>query len=318
MAEERTRKRDKRKPTVVEHWLVYVLLRIFLFFVCLFPVERVLKFAAFLGRRLWKHYRRGRDRALENLRASFPDKDEAWIEQVGMRSFEQLVMLTVDIIFMPRLINRGNWEQYSRYKNTERVRWMMQGKEPLILATPHYGNFEIMGYMLGEFDFNIYSIARPLDNRFINNYLYSVRQKRGQKIIDKKGASEQMEQIVKQGSTLCFIADQDAGKKGVFVDFFGRKASTYKSIGLVAIQYNLPIGIGVSRRVGNKFFFDVEVVRMIMPEEWRDKDDALFWVTQEYTKAFEAAIRQDPTQYWWIHRRWKTRPKDGKIRNPKP
>jgi Kdo2-lipid IVA lauroyltransferase/acyltransferase len=167
-----------------------------------------------------------------------------------------------------------------------------------------------MGYLLGEFGFDIYSIARPFDNRFFNKYLYDVRQRKGQKIIDKKGASEQMEQIVRQGSALCFIADQNAGKKGIFVDFFGRKASTYKSIGLLAIQYNLPIGVGVSRRVDNKFFFEMELARLIMPEEWKDKDDPLLWITQEYTKAFEDSIRKDPTQYWWIHNRWKTRPKE--------
>jgi len=309
MAEQRERKRHKRKKTIVEHWLIYVLLRIFLFFVCLFPVEKVLKFARFLGRGMWKHYKRGRERALENLHASFPEKDEKWIEATGIRCFENLVMLAVDIIFLPRLVHKENWQQYSRYINVERVKWMMRGKEPLLLVTPHYGNFEIIGYLMGEFDFDIYSIARPFDNKFLNKYLYDVRQRKGQKIIDKKGASERMEQIVKQGSTLCFVADQDAGKKGVFIDFFGRKASSYKSIGLMAIQYNLPIGVGVSRRVGDKFFFEIEVAKLIMPDEWKDKEDPLLWVTQEYTNAFENLIRKDPTQYWWIHRRWKTRPK---------
>jgi KDO2-lipid IV(A) lauroyltransferase len=311
MAEEkRQRKRRKRKPTIVEQWLVYVLLRIFLFFVFLFPVEKVLKFACFWGRGFWKHYHRGRQRAIENLKASFPDKDDAWIEQTGIRSFEHLLMLAVDVVFIPRLVKKENWEQYSRYKNVERVKWMMAGHQPMLLVTGHYGNFEIIGYLLGEFGFDIYSIARPFDNRFLNKYLYSVRQRKGQKIIDKKGAAEQMEEIVRQGSTLCFVADQNAGKKGVFVDFFGRKASTYKSIGLLAIQYNLPIGVGVSRRVGNRFFFEIEVARLIMPEEWKDKDDPLLWITQEYTKAFEDSIRKDPTQYWWIHNRWKTRPRD--------
>ncbi len=310
MEEIRQRKRNKRKPTIVEQWLVYILLRIFLFFIFLFPVEKVLKFACFLGRGLWKHYHRGRQRAIENLKASFPDKDNAWIEQVGKRSFEHLVMLAVDVIFSPKVIRKDNWERYSSYKNVERVKWMMAGHQPLLLVAAHYGNFEIMGYLLGEFGFDIYSIARPFDNRFLNKYLYDVRQRRGQKIIDKKGAAEQMEQIVKQGSTLCFIADQNAGKKGIFVDFFGRKASTYKSIGLLAIQYNLPIGVGISRRAGNRFFFEIEAARLIMPAEWKDKDDPLLWITQEYTKAFEDSIRKDPTQYLWIHRRWKTRPKD--------
>jgi KDO2-lipid IV(A) lauroyltransferase len=311
MAEEqRKRKRHKRKKTIVEHWLIYVLLRIFLFFVFLFGVERVLKFAAFLGKVFWKYYRRGRERAIENLRASFPEKDEKWIEETGIRSFENLVMFVVDVVFSPRIIRKDNWEQFSSYKNVERIKWMMAEHRPMLLAGPHYGNFEIIGYLLGEFGFDIYSIARPLDNKFINKYLYDLRQRKGQKIIDKKGASEHMEKIIKQGSTLCFVADQNAGKKGIFVDFFGRKASTYKSIGLLAIQYNLPIGVGVSRRIGNRFFFEIEVERLIMPEEWKDKEDPLLWITQEYTRAFEDSIRKDPTQYWWIHHRWKTRPKD--------
>jgi KDO2-lipid IV(A) lauroyltransferase len=308
--EKRERKRNKRKKTIVEQWLIYVLLRIFLFFLFLFPVEKVLKFARFLGKGFWKHYHGGRKRAIENLKASFPDKDDAWIEQTGIRSFENLLMLAVEVVFSPRLIRKENWEQYSSYKNVERVKWMMAEHRPMLLVAPHYGNFEIIGYLLGEFGFDIYSIARPFDNKFLNKYLYDVRQRNGQKIIDKKGASKHMEQIVKQGSTLCFIADQNAGKKGIFVDFFGRKASTYKSIGLLAIQYNLPIGVGVSRRVGNRFFFEIEVERLIMPEEWKNKEDPLVWITQEYTKAFEASIRKDPTQYWWLHRRWKTRPKE--------
>jgi KDO2-lipid IV(A) lauroyltransferase len=47
-----------------------------------------------------------------------------------------------------------------------------------------------------------------------------------------------------------------------------------------------------------------------MPDEWADKSDPLGWITQQYTKAIEDFIRQDPTQYWWVHRRWKSRPKD--------
>ncbi|MBN1788313.1 MAG: lysophospholipid acyltransferase family protein [Sedimentisphaerales bacterium] len=311
MAEEiRKRKRNKRKKTAVEHWVNYVLIRALIFIVSLFPVEMVLKFACFLGRGLWRHYHRGRQRAIDNLRASFPGKDDEWIRKTGKRSFEHLVMLAVDVIFISRLLTRDNWEKYSTYKNAEPLKWIMAEKKPVLFVAAHYSNFEIMSYVLAQAGFDIYSIARPFDNKFLTKYLYGLRQKSNQKIIDKKGATESMEQIIKEGGALCFIADQNAGKKGVFVDFFGRKASTYKSIGLLAIEYNLPIGVGMSWRVDNKFFFNVEIVRQIMPEEWKDKDDPLLWITQEYTRAFEEGIRRDPAQYWWIHRRWKTRPRE--------
>jgi len=189
---------------------------------------------------------------------------------------------------------------------------MKEGKG-LLMVGGHYGNFEIIGYLLGLFGFDVYSIARPLDNRFINDYLYGVRRRVGQKIIDKKGASKLMDRIVSDGATVCFIADQDAGKKGLFVDFFGRKASTYKSIGLLALTYNIPIAVGYSRRIGNRFFFEICAARIIFPEEWADKDDPLKWVTAEYTTALEDLIREDPSQYWWLHRRWKHRPKEEQL-----
>ena len=293
--------------------MAYTALRVLVVFLYIFDVETNLNFACFLGRLLWKCYHRGRKRALDNLRASFPEKSEEWIWQTGRRSFEHIVMLAVDVLFTPRLVKKHNWRDYSRFKSAERAKWLMQERRGLLMVAAHYSNFEIMGYMLGLFGFNVYSIARPLDNRFINRYLYDVRQRAGQKIIDKKGAAELMDEIASRGATLCFIADQDAGRKGIFVDFFGRKASTYKSIGLLAMSNNIPIGVGYSRRVGNRFFFEVGVNRIIFPEEWQDKDDPLEWVTAEYTNAIERFVREDPTQYWWLHRRWKHRPKAEKV-----
>jgi len=310
MADSAPQNRKKKKHNPIMDWLTYIALRILVLFLYLFDVETNLNTACFLGRLLWKRYHRGRKRALDNLRASFPEKSEQWIWQTGRRSFEHIVMLAVDVLFTARLVKKYNWRSYSRYKNVERAKWLMQEGRGLLLVTGHYSNFEIIGYLLGLFGFNIYSIARPLDNRYINKYLYDVRERVGQKIIDKKGASELIDQISSTGATLCFIADQDAGKQGIFVDFFGRKASTYKSIGLIAISCNIPIVVGCSRRVDNRFYFEIVANRIIFPEEWQDKDKPLEWITAEYTRAMEEFVRQDPSQYWWLHRRWKHRPKE--------
>jgi KDO2-lipid IV(A) lauroyltransferase len=310
MADLPQRKKKKKKHNPVKDWLAYFLLRVLVVFLYLFDVETNLNTACFLGSLLWKHYHRGRNRALDNLRASYPDKSEQWIWRTGRRSFEHLVMLTIDILFTPRLVKKYNWRDYSRYKNVERAKWMMLEGQGLLMVGAHYSNFEIIGYLLGLFGFNIYSIARPLDNKYISKYLYGVRRAAGQRIIDKKGATALMEELASKGATLCFVADQDAGKKGIFVDFFGRKASTYKSIGLLAITKKMPIVVGYSRRVDNRFFFEMGITRIIFPEEWADRDDPLKWVTAEYTKAIEEFVRQDPSQYWWLHRRWKRRPKE--------
>jgi KDO2-lipid IV(A) lauroyltransferase len=303
-------KKKKKKPSPVKDYLAYVALRIVIFILHLFPIETNLRTARFLGRLLWKHYHRGRKRAIENLHASYPDKDRDWIEHTGRRRFEHLAMLAIDIMFVPTLVKAENWRKYSRYKNVERLKWMLKEGRGMLLATAHYGSFEMTGYVLSMFGFDIYSVARPLDNKYISRYIYGIREKHGQKIVDKKGGAKLMEQISSSGTALGFTADQDAGRKGVFVDFFGRKASAYKSIGLLAITNNIPIAVGYARRIDDRFFFEIGVQRIIFPEEWADKDDPLTWVTAAYTSAIEEFIRVDPEQYWWLHRRWKHRPKE--------
>jgi KDO2-lipid IV(A) lauroyltransferase len=312
MTDLKPQKKKKKKNNLIADWLGYIALRILVVFLSFFNIKTNLSTACFLGRLLWKYYHRGRNRALENLRASFPEKSEQWIWQTGQRSFEQIAMLAMDVLFTPKLVKRHNWRDYSSYKNVEKVKWLMQEGKGLLMVTAHYGNFEIIGYILGLFGFNIYSVARPLDNKFISRYLYGVRERVGQKILDKKGAAKQMGEIVSSGATLCLIADQDAGRKGIFVDFFGRKASTYKSIGLLAITNKIPIVVGCSRRIDNRFQFEIVVNRIIYPEEWENKSAPLEWITAEYTSAIEEFIREDPSQYWWLHRRWKHRPKNEK------
>ena len=168
MADLPPRKKKKKKNSIIKDWLSYLALRILVFILYMFNIETNLKFACFLGRLLWKYYHRGRRRALENLRASFPEKSERWLRETGKRSFEHIAMLAIDVLFTPKLVKKHNWRDYSRYKNTERAKWLMQEGRGLLMVAAHYSNFEIMGYLMGLFGFNIYSIARPLDNRFIN------------------------------------------------------------------------------------------------------------------------------------------------------
>jgi KDO2-lipid IV(A) lauroyltransferase len=136
-----------------------------------------------------------------------------------------------------------------------------------------------------------------------------VRERTGQKIIAKKGATTEIIDVLENKGVVGFTADQNAGAKGMFVDFFGRKASAYKSVGLLAMQYEVPVVIGYARRVKDTFRFVCGCQDIIYPEDWKSQDDPLRYITQRYTKAIEDFVRAEPDQYLWVHRRWKTRPK---------
>ena len=133
------------------------------------------------------------------------------------------------------------------------------------MFTGHYGNWEILGYVLATLGFETTSVARPLDNAYLNEWIMGVRERQGQKIVGKKGATSEVTDVLERGGAVGFIADQNAGSKGIFVDFFGRKASTYKSIGLLAMHYEVPIVIGYARRVEGQFKFNLGVQDVIYP-----------------------------------------------------
>jgi KDO2-lipid IV(A) lauroyltransferase len=293
---------------------LYVAVRLTSIAMHAFPVNTNLQTAKLLGSCLYRIDKKHRERALANLRRSFPEMSDRHRAQIAKRSVQQMVMLFVEVLFTTRMIRFDTWRQYVELEQFEEVMDLLLRRERgLVMLTGHYGNWEILGYVLATLGFETVSIARPLDNVYISRFLFGVREKNGQKIIAKNGATPEITAALDAKGAVGFIADQNAGTKGVFVNFFGRAASTYKSIGLVAMQYEIPVVIGYARRLNDRFHFKVGAQDIIYPKDWQGQDDPLRYITQRYTAAIEQIVREDPGQYWWVHRRWKTRPRGEKA-----
>jgi KDO2-lipid IV(A) lauroyltransferase len=290
--------------------LQYIALRVVSMALHCWPVNANLQTAKLLGDVMYRLDKKHRQRAMANLRRSFPDMSDRQVELMARRSMQTLFMFFIELLFTTRLIRINTWKRYVELDNFRPVLDMLLRKRhPVLMLTGHYGNFEISNYLLGTFGFETAAIGRPLDNPYVNEWVMGVRQRQGAKVINKTGATDEVTAALDEKGAVGFVADQNAGAKGIFVDFFGRKASTYKSIGLLAIEYNCPIVVGYAQRINDQFRFKVGAQDIIYPQDWQTQDDPLRYITQRYTKALEDIIRQDPGQYWWVHRRWKTRPK---------
>lgn len=299
----------KRRNELIDR-LQYIGLRLVSMSLHCWPVNLNLRAAKTLGNVMYALDRRHRERALGNLRRSFPGMPERQCEALARQSMQQLFMLFVEVLFTTRLVRVDTFADYVEMENFRDVlRLLLTKNQGLIMLTGHYGNWEILGYVLATLGFETTSIARPLDNKYVNDWLLGVRERMGQRIIAKKGATEEIVEVLSRHGTVGFIADQNAGPKGIFVDFFGRKASTYKSIGLLAMEYEVPIVVGYARRINDGFRFRLGATDVIYPRDWKDQPDPLRYITQRYSSAIEAFVREDPGQYLWVHRRWKTRPK---------
>lgn len=300
-----------RRPIL--DWVVYAGVRLVATLMLIFPIDINLRTARLLGW-IWYHIMpRHRERAREHLRLAYGSQISArQIDRMTLQSMQQMTMMAVEAIFTPRLISEWTWPRHVRLKGLNEAAELLLRNKGAILLTGHYGNWELVGFVLTALGFPLVAVMRPLDNPYINEFLMGVRARRGLRLLYKKGASQSAQDVLNAGGILGFIADQNAGHKGLFVDFFGHKASTYKSIGLLAMQHSVPIMVGYARRLSPRFQYEVGVNRIIRPEEWADRPEPLLWITQEYTRAIEDLVREAPEQYLWIHRRWKSRPKEEK------
>jgi KDO2-lipid IV(A) lauroyltransferase len=231
---------------------------------------------------------------------------------------EHFVQLGSEIFFTTREIHAESWVRRVRTDAFEQALDVMMSGRPVLLVTGHLGNWELLGYWLATVGVDIDALARPIDNPLINNWLLGVRERQGMRIITKWGATERMAEVVREGGLLGFIGDQNAGDKGIFVPFFNRLASAYKSVGLFALRFRIPIICGYAIRVGNGFQYQVGINDIIEPDIWEAQPDPLYYLTARYTLALENQVRMAPDQYLWIHRRWKSRPRHEREGKPMP
>jgi KDO2-lipid IV(A) lauroyltransferase len=249
----------------------------------------------------------------ENLRHAFPEKSEAELRALARRMWEHLFLLVLEVAHAPRKIHETNWREYVSLKEEARLIRCLLSPRPTVLISGHFGNFELGGYILGVLGFPTYTVARKLDNPYLDRFVNRFRSATGQYIIPKKGGYDQILEVLGGGGVITFLADQYAGAKGCWVDFFGRPASTYKAIALLALSNDAPAIVCYSKRKARPLHFELATTAVADPRDARDEAGSIKDLTQWYTTCLEDMVRENPEQYWWVHRRWKdTRKKRSK------
>lgn len=284
-----------------------------------FGVGQNMRSAGALGSLYYRAVRRHRQRAIDHISRSMPELSAAEVNRIAHASVRSLFqMFMVESVAIPRLLTPSTWPNHVQPAGVAGALELLLGPRPVLFVTGHCGNWELLGFVLALLDFELSALARPLDNPWLDRWIRSVREARGLKVLTKWGATSEVQRIVERGGRVGFIADQNAGDDGLFVPFFGRLASSYKSIALLAMRYEIPIVAGCARRVGDQFSYQLECPDIIHPHEWADQPDPLFYITARFNRAIETSIRRAPEQYLWVHRRWKSRPPHERAGKPMP
>jgi KDO2-lipid IV(A) lauroyltransferase len=170
-------------------------------------------------------------------------------------------------------------------------------------------------HYLGLRGIGVTVITGQISNRFLDRELKGLRSQNGMRVLPKVGALREIRSRLRQGEVIGLLADQNSPKRERFFDFFGVPASTYTEYARVLARAGCPTLFVACIRDGFQLRYKL-IVRDLsaglpdlqgLPRAQRAslRADEL---VRRYLKASEDLAREEPEQYWWGHRRWKSRP----------
>ncbi len=287
-------------------WAGYVALRIVGCVVLALPPDLARWFAEVMADAVFRFGRRYREVTVENLRQAFPEITDVQDRlTLARETYRHFTVMFLEMALLRRKITRSNWQKYVDLSAMAPINAIIAEGRPVILMTAHFGNWELAAHTVGLSGIRSLIVARAIDNPHIDLVIRQNRELTGHKILAKNGEVRKMLSQLKARGTLCLLGDQDAGRIGFFVDFFGRPASTLKAIAHLAQRTDAVIAVLGAERTGAMLEYTMHVMDIIEPGEYAGQADGDLKITQRFTKAIENLVRKAPGQYFWLHRRWK-------------
>lgn len=260
------------------------------------------------------------ERACERLTVAMPQLDAPARRELVLKSYGHLAMLAAEVGLLDRITGGERWPERVVLGDMEPAVRPLIRREPTVLITGHIGNWEVLGATMAAMGLRLHALYRPLDLKPLDAWVRRSRSRMGIDLLDKFGAAETLPNLLTARDPVAFVADQNAGDRGMFVPFFGRLASTYKTIGLLAARYEATVLCAAAYRSiesgGPRY--RIEITDAFGPEAYARQPDPVFYITARYRRAIERMVRVAPEQYLWMHRAWKSRPRHEKKRETFP
>jgi len=273
------------------------------------PRAWVLALGRGLGRLLGDLDRRHVAIAADNLRRAFPEWDQPRFLRTARSVYAHFGQVLFDIVWMA---GRSREEVLGLVddEGREHVEAARTEGRGVVLVTAHIGNWELSGLAHGWLFGPIGVVARPLDNPALDRRLNAFRESGGNEVISKFEALREVMRRLREGGAVGILLDQNVQESdGVFVEFFARPAATTTAAAAFAVKTGCALLLGhteIKPEGRYRLVYDP-------PVRWSssgDREDDIRRLTQVLTRRIEGWIREVPEQWLWIHRRWKTQPRE--------
>jgi KDO2-lipid IV(A) lauroyltransferase len=271
------------------------------------PFRASVKFGWILGVLAFDVLRVRRQVTLDNLRRAFGDSMNPRERlETGRRSYINFAKSMIEFASIGR-VKEEKLRELVFFTGEEYVEEALKRGGGAILVAGHFGSWELLGAAMAAKSMPIDFLVGEQTNNLVDSYINRLRRSAGIGTIPIGVSIRGIFTSLKKNRIVAMLSDQDARKAGIFVDFFGIPSSTYPGAAQFAYRANCPIIFSYVVRRGNETHDAVFLPPIeINPEA--EKKLEIMRLTSLYTKALEECVRKYPDQYFWAHKRWKTKP----------
>lgn len=288
-------------------YLGCIIIRLFSFTLRRLPLSWGLLIGRILGRIAYLLSSRRRRIGLANLRMAlahvYSPQD---LRRINRKAFENLGMDLIELFRFPKIDQRF-LKQFVRTEHWKRADEALKQGKGLIFLGAHFGNWELIALATAMSGYPLQVLAREQKHTKLNELLNSYRRIGGAEVIPKGMPLRHILRNLKNNRALGMLADQDAGRKGMLVNFFGRLASTSVGPAEIALRTGAVVLPTIMVREDYKFH-RLDVLPPLRIENTSNKSAGIKSSLEQYNQILESYIREYPHQWLWAHKRWKSSP----------
>ena len=296
----------KRKPY---RFLLYILLELVGLIIVILPYRISIFLGGFFGGLTYIILPKYRDITLHNLRSVFAgEKSEGELRRIAREVFCNLGRTAAECLSL-RKFTRETVKRLMREEDYRPLKEILSKGKGVVIIGSHFGNWEMSSVGGVAFGLDVTVIARRIYYPPYNKFLVSLRENKGVKTLyrDTKNVLRKSLNILKSNEVLGVVPDQDVDSvDGVFVNFFGKPAYTPTGPVIMAMLSGAPIAPTFMMRENGKLRLFVE--KPIYVKNSGDRKRDMREYTQKWSDVVEKYIKKYPSQWVWMHKRWKTKP----------
>ena len=298
---------DQRPGILSSHFWEYQLTVLLIRVVAPMRLASALLLGRLLGYLAFDVLRIRRKVAVENLSKAFSERSHKDIVDLARKTYAHLGRMMIEFCRFPVLAQRSGLDDLVMAEGVECLEKARQGGRGAVLVSGHFGNWEIMGAKIAALGFPVNVLVTHQKNEAIDRLMNQHRRMMNVQPFWVGAPVKETLRALRNNAFIGIIADQDAGKQGLFVEFLGRRASSPQGPAAIALKERCPLilAIDVMEPCGrHRVFFEplLEAGTMAYTPE------NVKILIEKFNKRLQDYVRQYPDQWFWMHRKWKTRP----------